>query len=320
MTGRGGLTQDPKRRLGLVLAVQLLWLGAVCGLGWWWARVVLIQGRKIEELERQAGMAATAEQWLRTQRMVWWESVTFFVLVLALSGFMFWLYYRELWRVRSLQAFFASVTHELRTPLTSIRLQAESIGELVGSEKQGEPALVRRLLEDTLRLESQVERTLELARVEGGGPVFTQPLRLRPWVDRVLETWTETYGDRLEVRTRLGEDVSVLADTAAVQVILKNVLENAIRHGRRERVRVTLDSERRDGGYAVILRDDGEAYQGDVTRLGRIFEKGPSSQGAGVGLYLVRVLMERMGGRAEFRAGSGFEVALWFRGGQADGR
>ena len=72
-----------------------------------------------------------------------------------------------------MQAFFASVTHELRTPLTSIRLQAEAIAE---GEQRAE--LARRLLEDSHRLESQIDKTLELARIEGGGPLSEQAMPL----------------------------------------------------------------------------------------------------------------------------------------------
>ena len=76
-----------------------------------------------------------------------------------------------------MQAFFASVTHELRTPLTSMRLQAEAIAE---GEQRAE--LARRLLEDSHRLESQIDKTLELARIEGGGPLREQSIPLQAWV------------------------------------------------------------------------------------------------------------------------------------------
>ena len=50
-------------------------------------------------------------------------------------------------------------------------------------------------------------------------------------------------------------------------------------------------------------------------RLGRLFGRGPASSGAGVGLYLVRRLMQRMGGRARFDTapGEGFRAELCFR-------
>ena len=97
----------------------------------------------------------------------------------GVDGVLFWLYWRDAKRTRSLQAFFASLTHELRTPLTSIRLQAESISDGLADHPEQKDFL-QRLLEDSQRLELQVERVLELARVEGGGPIFTQAIQIVP--------------------------------------------------------------------------------------------------------------------------------------------
>ena len=47
--------------------------------------------------------------------------------------------------------------------------------------------LINRLLEDTSRLEAQVEKTLELARLEGGGALDLQPLPIRAWLERQVE-------------------------------------------------------------------------------------------------------------------------------------
>ena len=198
--------------------------------------------------------------------------------------------------------------------MTSIRLQAESLEDSLGTESSTDSSrtLTRRLLEDVLRLEGQVERTLELARVEGGGSVLTQSLRIKPWMERVLGTWRETYGERLKVESEL-EDVWVEADSSAIQVILRNLLENSIRHSRRDQVKVRIGSRMEGGQVAVFFRDNGSTFDGDPSQLGRIFEKGAESQGAGVGLYLVRTLMERMGGHAVFNGSEGFEVTLWFK-------
>jgi hypothetical protein len=113
--------------------------------------------------------------------MVFWEGGTFLVLLLTISGALFWYYRRDMQRARGTQAFFAALTHELRTPLTSVRLQTEAIAA-------GEPSqeLIDRLLVDTHRLESQIDKTLELARIEGGGRLAEQAIRLDQWLERVL--------------------------------------------------------------------------------------------------------------------------------------
>jgi signal transduction histidine kinase len=279
---------------------------------------MLRQASRIAELEQQTGVSLSAanEHWQRTQRMLFWESATFFCFLLAATAVLFLLYWREARRARGVQAFFASVTHELRTPLTSIRLQAEEIAEQLTANSSA-ANLVMRLLEDTSRLESQVERTLELARVEGGGSVFSQSFLLKPWLDYFLRTWDEGRGMKLQVNSAV-HDTQIQADPGAVQIILKNLLENSLRHSGQQKVlAVNLATEERDGWILLRYSDEGHGFEGNVKKLGRLFEKGPGSQGAGVGLYLISALMQRMGGRAEFKATPKFETELWFRPGSA---
>ena len=300
------------RRFRKLASALTIWLGLVTILAVWWGTLLLRQAKRIAELERQIGLSSsmTLDHWERTQRMLFWEAGTFISLLLASTSLLFWLYWQDARRAKSIRSFFASFTHELRTPLTSIRLQAEMIAENL-SGKSEEGLLVRRLLEDSLRLEAQVERTLELARVEGGGPVFTQAFPLKPWLDRFLSIWILDYQDRVFLETDV-EDLLVEADPAAVQIIFKNLLENSIRHSEKEQVliniRVKSDPK---GGVRVLVQDNGLGYLGDQRKLGKLFQKGAHSQGTGVGLYLVNALMKRMKGFAEYANPPGFCVSLW---------
>ena len=320
MTGKGGLTSAPNRRLRILLGVQLLWLALVSTLVFWWSRNILIQARKIAELETRLGLtvsdpALVQSRLHRTEWMIQGESLTFIVALVALTFGIVLFYWRDAVRTRGIQAFFASMTHELRTPLTSIRLQAESIADSLGGQPS-EAKLIQRLLEDTTRLEAQVERTLELARVEGGGPLYCESLHLRQAVERCLHSLKDGWGER--VRFSLGdwpEEWSVRADVGALQVILRNVVENSVRHSSREIPTVTIQADSAASGELLLsLTDDGLVGTGgsEMHRLGQLFEKGAGSQGAGVGLYLVRTLMTRMGGRTEFEVDAGFSVRLFF--------
>ena len=102
------------------------------------------------------------------------------------------------------------------------------------------------------------------------------------------------------------------ADPTAVQIIFKNLLENSVRHSERERVEIDIQV-RSDpkGGVRLSLQDNGEGFLGDEKRLGRLFQKGATSQGTGVGLYLVQALMKRMKGFVEYANKEGFYVSLW---------
>ncbi|MGZ3709355.1 MAG: sensor histidine kinase [Bdellovibrionota bacterium] len=287
----------------------------------WWGHHMLSQAGRIAELERATGIAAplVEERLARTQRMVYWESGTVFLFLFASAGVLHGLYWRDMKRARGIHAFFASVTHELRTPLTSIRLQAESISDALGVDHP-EARLVGRLLDDTMRLENQVERTLELSRVEGGGGVYLQPIELRPWLEHLVRGWSEHYRERVEFDlTGISGGLAIEADPGSMQVILRNLLENSLRHAKREPLLIRILSEQAADEVKLVFRDNGQGFSGNSKVLGKIFEKGPGSQGAGVGLYLISALMKRMGGRAEFAGRDGFAVSLYFREGRAHG-
>jgi signal transduction histidine kinase len=319
VSSSGDIASAPERRLRLMIGAQTFWLAIVCLLGAWWCRLVLTQASRIAELETSLGMVSEASlHQLRTGRMVFWESISYFLLLIGSTAVVFWLYWRDVQRSRGIQAFFASMTHELRTPLTSIRLQAESIAEnLAGDASQKH--LVERLLEDTLRMESQVERTLELARVEGGGPVFPEQLELKPWLDRLVAGWKESYGGKVRFEVSVA-DVAVVADPTAMGVVMRNLLENSVRHCKLDALEIRIEAAKSPDGVGLKFRDNGPGYAGDARKLGQIFQKGAGSPGTGVGLYLIRVLVEQMGGQAKFQAGRGFEVALTLREGRAHDR
>jgi signal transduction histidine kinase len=238
------------------------------------------------------------------------ESSVFLILLLAVSALLAWFYMRESRRARGMQAFFAAVTHELRTPLTSIRLQAEAIAE--GDQRA---TLARRLLEDSNRLESQIDKTLELARIEGGGPLAEQAVPLGGWLERTLNTIVAGYGERVHLTVRVHEPLpDILADAAAVQMILRNLVENSVRHAHLESVQLSVSACVAAGKVLVEYTDNGAGTAVPARELGRLFERGAGSGGSGVGLYLVRALMNRMGGRAEFFSapGAGFRAELRF--------
>jgi signal transduction histidine kinase len=310
--GQGSLSVVPARRARLIALLASLWIVLVMVLGAGWVVMVINQARQISELQELTGStgSAVAAQWDSTRRRIGGESAVFLLLLLAVSALLAWLYWRESRRARAMQAFFAAVTHELRTPLTSMRLQAEAIAE--GDQRV---ELARRLLEDSSRLESQIDKTLELARIEGGGPLAEQSVPLQGWLERTLAGIAATHSGKLELRVHLDDSLPpILADAAAVQMILRNLVENSVRHARLECVQVRLTA--RAGGEKVLVEyhDNGAGTAVPARELGRMFGRGAGSGGTGIGLYLVRALMQRMGGEATFftTPGEGFRAELKF--------
>jgi signal transduction histidine kinase len=335
------------RHIRWLLVGHLVWLLTLACLVSWWARLVARQAQRIALLEGALGMSSqeVAAHGQRVQRMLFWESGAFFFLLLISTGILLWWGLRDRIRSRGIQAFFASVSHELKTPLTGIRLQAEALSEL---NMGGGEVLTRRLLEDAQRLESWVERTLTLARVEGGGTLYLQPVPFAVWWGRFLRSWQAGFPPEQQPQVRFDGEAApsawILADLTALSVIFRNLMENALKHGRPAaasvpfQVRCSLRRvqqkslwplraprffERRASRewIEVCFEDQGSGFAGDVRQLGRLFQKGPTSQGSGVGLYLVQALMHQMGGQVEWRGepASGFQVKLLFQEVDPDG-
>ena len=313
MDSKGALSVTPVRQSRLVAILAGVWLVIILVLGFWWGTLLLRQSARIAEMSVAAGVPQSEAyaELTRTQHMLQWESGSFLVLLLTLSAALFWFYWRDMQRARGTQAFFAALTHELRTPLTSVRLQSEAIAA-------GEPTqeLVDRLLADTHRLESQIDKTLELARIEGGGALAEQAIRLDPWLDRVLRGIVAADGNEVQLEITLDPALpAIRGDTSALQLILRNLVENASRHGDRDPIHLDVNVRNAGSNVEINFSDDGRGFEGDASKLGRLFQRGSSSRGTGVGLYLVRVLMERMGGKVEFAAapGGGFAATLRFQ-------
>jgi signal transduction histidine kinase len=313
MDSKGALSVQPGRQSRLIALLAGVWLAIILALGFWWTSIVMRQARRIADLSLQTGQSAaqTLAEVQLTQRMLYWESGTFLLLLLTLSGALFWFYWRDMLRARGTQAFFAALTHELRTPLTSVRLQTEAI-----AEGDPTPELIERLLADTHRLESQIDKTLELARIEGGGALAEQAIRFYPWLNRVLGSIVAVHGEAARFDLFIEQGLpAVRGDTSAVQMILRNLVENSVRHGDVDCVQINVHVRRLGKRVELRYQDTGHGFTEAPARLGRLFQRGGSSSGTGVGLYLVRVLMDRMGGEVVFAHadGGGFEARLYFQ-------
>ncbi len=305
----------PAKKVGWYSALWALWISLALALGIWWTWLIDHQAAHIARLERELGITRGIDL-VRSERMIFWEFTTFVVLLVGLALWLVSLTVREWRRSRAMRSFFASVTHELKTPLTSIRLQAETLAEKSDASAGREE--LKRLLEDTTRLENEVERMLELARVEGGGSLVRETVELGPVLDRLSRRFEVSGTTQITVDSTL-RSYEVDGDRLALQMIFKNLIENSIRHGGRSPIQIHVSGRELQNGLEVTVKDDGSGFSGNRHDLGKLFYKGEHSRGSGVGLYLVRALMQRMGGVAEFPPHVGFLSRLVFPRGVSGG-
>lgn len=226
--------------------------------------------------------------------MLKWEGFFFIILILLLSSSIILLFYKDHKKTKALQAFFASLTHELKTPLASIRLQADVIRDVI--EKNQNPKLERlsyRMIEDTKNLEIQMDKILQLSRIEQGGDVNVSPVKIDSFSKMIAKKWQHKLDITIKSQD---ESTRVLADEFALTLILKNLFENTCNHTEKNKVTINI-SHFED--TCIVSYYDGAVFKGDVDKLGKLFYKFNSTKGSGIGLYLIKKLMKRMKGHLE---------------------
>ncbi len=218
--------------------------------------------------------------------------------------------------------FVSAVTHELKTPLTAIRMYGEMLRDGMVSKEAKRQQYYETITAETERLTRLVQNVLELSKLEQKKrsmkvqvgdvvPVMEEALAL-------LEPHAETQG--FSLRLVAGERLpQVRYDRDALLQVLFNLVDNALKYSRKaQNKEIVLSCLRQGERVVVTVADHGPGVP--RRHLKKIFEPfyraenelTRTSKGTGIGLALVRGLVEQMGGSV---AGSnstsgGFEVEV----------
>jgi len=277
-----------KNKTKLLFTLSLLWAFLILAIGAWWSYLLLKGGQ--------------------TAHMIKWEGGTFFLLLILISGTLLYLYLKDMRKNKALQAFFSSMTHELKTPLASIRLQADAIDNYIKDlDHKVLNTLSHRMIEDTQNLEVKMDKILQLSRIEQGGNLNPTAINLEQFLAHIIKK----VGHGLEVNLSLDKNIDhLLADEFALELVLKNLLENTKKHSKINKV--DISTKKTPMGILLIYNDYG-IFKGDPKKLGQLFYKHNSSSGSGIGLYLAKRLMTKIGGRLEFIFHPNLSFNLYFK-------
>ncbi len=212
---------------------------------------------------------------------------------------------REIRRNEQQDAFINAVTHELKTPVASIRLYLQTLQtRAIDDDKRNEFYGI--MLADSDRLLDTIEQVLRTGRIGSRGrrPNFT-PIDLNAVAEECVGRTRALYHISPEQLTfRAGPPVTIRADMEEVRAALSNIIDNAVKYSGND-VRVSVETTPVNGNYvAVRVRDHGPGIP--KTELKQIFTRfhrvpgtgGVRIPGTGLGLYIVRSVAKRHGGRA----------------------
>jgi len=214
---------------------------------------------------------------------------------------------------RSRAELVSTVAHELRSPLTSVKGFTATLlnkwGRFTDDQKR---VMLETVNADADRVTRLITELLDVSRIESGRMEVHRQLVDLPDRARRIIAGRVAAGDaedrfRLEVRRGLPE---TWLDADKIDQILSNLVENAVRHGAGI-VTIVVEPARMDGeaalppavgldvpdAAAVSVRDQGEGISPEVApRVFRRFWRGKRRGGTGLGLYIVKGLVEAHGG------------------------
>lgn len=213
------------------------------------------------------------------------------------------------------------VTHELRTPLTAIQGMSEVLAQFeVGEDRRRE--MHRAINDEAKRLSQMISEYLDITSLESGAqPLRLAPVRIAALVDRVLLLLDPLAAERdIRIVRRLAPELpALLADADLIAQALTNLIANAIKYSP---VKTEIIVEVRADGDALMVQVRDHGYGIPADALPKIFEKfyrvlrveDADVPGTGLGLALVREIVELHGGRvmveSESGVGSTFSVRL----------
>ena len=255
-----------------------------------------------------------------------------------------WRAFRRQLRLNELKSnFVSSVSHELRAPIASVRLMAESLerGKVLQAPKQQE--YFRFIVQECRRLSALIENVLDFSRIEQGRKQYdfepTDLLALTQQTVKVMETYASERGVKLVLCLPASQPSTLnpqpSADGKALQQALVNLIDNALKHSPKgETVTVGLEvqspassvhgpqSEDQHDSLPIHLwvEDRGEGIPAAEQEkiFERFYRRGSElrrqTQGVGIGLSIVKHIVEAHGGRVVVRSapgqGSRFTIEL----------
>jgi len=220
---------------------------------------------------------------------------------------------REIHLSRLKSDFVANVSHELKTPLALIRLFAETLelGRVQSEEKATQ--YYRLINKESQRLTQLINNILDFSRIEAGRKEY----RFAPTdVGRIVSDVVEAYRFQIEqngfeLEVKVADDLpEVEADKEALGQALLNLVNNAIKYSRDGKY-LRLEVARRGDEVTIAVSDRGIGIaKGEQKKIFDKFYRAEDSlvhetKGSGLGLPLVRHIMEAHGGAVEVESAPG---------------
>lgn len=251
------------------------------------------------------------EEYRRRIVMMVSEGAFFAVLLVVFMGLLWRTFRREVDLERQHRNFLSAITHELKSPIAAIRIALETVSS---GRAEGEVSrrFIGNALGDVERLDRLVQKVLQATRFGSRFASLRRQRRSLSWiVERALavfEPGATAAGATIE--TEIADDVWAEVDDEAMTIAVSNLLENALKYGGRP-AEIAVDLKIEDDNAVLEVSDNGDGIPKEEIPLvfHRFYRAGDemtrTTQGTGLGLYLVQRIVKAHHGTVEVAATGG---------------
>ncbi len=219
--------------------------------------------------------------------------------------------------------FVANVSHELRTPLAAIRGYAETLLEGALDDANHNRKFVEVILSHAIRLNNIASDLLVLSELDSDAPVSAavEPVSVKDVLESVVRTFEPAAKSRqVRLTQTLPDECLIEGHRFRLEQVVTNLVDNAIKFSRPDGEVHVACVESEDGMVSIAVSDTGIGIPS--RDLNRIFERfyrvdqarSRPAGGTGLGLPIVREIVNRMGGRVQVESqlgrGSTFTITL----------
>ena len=215
----------------------------------------------------------------------------------------------------------AGISHDLRTPLTAMKGTIKGLMDGVASTPEQQKKFLQAAYRRTGDMDMLLNQLLYLSRMETGNmPISMQTVEIASFLKNYVKGKQEVMeiGQEEITADTQGITVGVSVDPEQFQRILDNLVENSRKYGETTPLQMKIKLEKTPKGLSICFQDNGvgvpeeklpyifdEFYRGDESRN--------KKEGNGLGLYIVKYLMEAMGGSVRAENADGLAVYLELR-------
>jgi len=213
----------------------------------------------------------------------------------------------------------AILSHDLRSPLSAIVGTAKYLKE---NFYNMQPDVVQKMLD--LLYKSSIDELdmldylLEWSRIKYASHIFCPTnLKLSDYIDKVFDTLNEVASIKaIKLHNKIEENMSVFADGKMLISIIQNIISNAIKHSKIGDT-ITVSAQSKDDNIVVQVKDTGVGISKEI--INKLFSPQESlsetrkvNKGAGIGLLLVKGLLEKNSGKIWVESVEGEGASFYF--------